>query len=96
MIVTQAWRAAAGALPALTAISDAEHVPTHMAFRLMNHYEAFRMPTREGTHPVHTGERPVQRWTTMAEPPHESLESVLRELARSTGLEVFEPARSES
>jgi hypothetical protein len=65
-IVTQAWRASAAALPALTGISDVEQVPTHMAFRLVNHYELFRLATRQGAYFVQTGNRPIQRWTTMA------------------------------
>jgi hypothetical protein len=35
--------------------------------------------------------RPIERLTTMAEPSEEELASVLRELARSAGVEVFEP-----
>jgi hypothetical protein len=72
-------------------MSDAERVPTHMALRLMNYYDLFAIATGQGTLPVHTGERPVQRWATMAEPSQEELDSVLRELGRSTTLEVLEP-----
>ena len=90
-IVAQSWRAAAKALPALTGISDVDRVPTHMALRLINYSEMLRIPTRDGSLPVHTGDRPVQRWTTMAAPSQEDLESVKRELARSAAVEVFEP-----
>jgi hypothetical protein len=34
--------------------------------------------------------RPIQRWTTMAKPSEEELESITRELARSAGIESFE------
>jgi hypothetical protein len=62
-----------------------------MAMGLMNQLEQLRIHTPQGTLPVHTGDRPIQRWTTMAEPSQEELDSVLRELARSAGVETFEP-----
>jgi hypothetical protein len=89
-IVTKAWRAAAAPLVALTGIPDVEHAPTHMALATTWGFQ-FHPPA--GSAPVDVGAtagRPIQRWTTMAPPSNEEVESVKRELARSGAFEVFE------
>jgi hypothetical protein len=94
-IVTKAWRAAAEPLAALTGIPDEAHVPTHLAIHTTSgfglHVEGALVQV-----PVETGGRPVQRWTTMAQPSQEELDSVVRELARSGGFEAFEPEPEQS
>jgi hypothetical protein len=88
-ITSQAWKAAAKPLPALTGISDREHVLTHLAIHMTDGFRLYVDLPSALT--VTTAGRPLQRWTSMSEPTDEELESVKRELARSGGLEAFEP-----
>jgi hypothetical protein len=88
-IVFQAWRAGARALPTLTGIPDREHVLTHLAVLTTGEFHVHVSTGRALS--VHTGNRPIQRWATMAEPTEEERESVRREFARSAGVEIFEP-----
>jgi hypothetical protein len=88
-IIAQAWKAAAAPLAELVGIPDKQHVPTHLAIRMADGH--FQLATDQGYVTVSPGGRPIQRWTTMAEPAEEELESINRELARSAGLDVVEP-----
>lgn len=89
VIVAQAWGAAAEPLAELTGIPDREHVTTHFALEMTN---GFHLHVRgvPGAVAVPGTTRPIQRWTTMATPSKDELESVTRELTRSARIESFE------
>jgi hypothetical protein len=91
VIIAQAWRAAVAPLPALTGIPDRDHVLTHMAIHMSDGFRLYVEGGGFGPLAVTTANRPIQRWTSMSDPTEEELESVNRELARSAGLEAFEP-----
>lgn len=55
---------------------------------MKNRDDVFRISTTYGVVPVHIRNRPIQRWTTMAKPSQEELDSMRRELLRSAEVEV--------
>jgi hypothetical protein len=91
-VLPSAWTAAAAALRTILAIPDPEHVPAHLAIRFPT--QGFHLVAPIEANNVSTGDRPVQRWTTLADPSDDEIESVYRELARSVGVPALEPPRA--
>jgi hypothetical protein len=83
-----AWEATAEPLAELTGIPDREHVATHLALHLTSGFH-LHIQGISGFVRIPAASRPIQRWTTMAKPSEEELESITRELTRSAGIESF-------
>ena len=94
VVLSQAWRAAAEPLAALTGIPDRGHVLTHLAIRMTEGFRLFD-PQVPYALVVNVADRPIQRWASMDAPSQDQLSSVIRELTRSAGIEVFEPEDAE-